>query len=432
MNYIQYLKNNAQVPEKLIPYYIQWVATWKTHIAAHPDAENQLQAFTRTLNTLYKPWQVKQAQNAVRHYIHYQDINKRTPKVGNELLLTNTQREKETSTQKLIAETLRILTLQQKARGTRKVYLNWIQRFLDYTLSTKPENLDSSHVREFLTYLAVESKIAAATQNQAFNAILFFYRNTLKKEITGLQDSIKSKIPKRLPVVLTRTEIETIFSRIPYPYILMVSIIYGGGLRLLECLSLRVKDIDMERNCISINAGKGNKDRLTLFPSALTHLLQQHLKIIKETYEKDREENRPGVWIRDSLRRKYPNADTSWKWFWLFPAKKESIDPETNTIRRFHIFPSTLQRIFKNAVDQSGTNKTASIHTLRHSFATHLLENGYDIRTIQELLGHADVQTTMIYTHIANKNKLGVISPFQELGLTPKIVTTIMQKDTPN
>ncbi len=426
MDYTQYLKIKARVPEKYIPFYNQWVVAWKTHIAAQPNAENLLQTFTRSLNTRFQPWQVQQAFKAVQHYMHYQDINKRNQSIEQDHQTpTDSMIKRESLDQELISETRCVLQLQHKSISTRKVYLNWIQRFLVHTQNTKPDDLDSSQVREFLTSLVIDSGVAAATQNQAFNAILYFYKNTLKKEISGLENTIRSKRPKRLPFVLTRMEIQKIFSTIQYPYILMVSIIYGGGLRLQECLSLRIKDIDIERNCISIIAGKGNKDRLTLFPASLAPLLLQHLKNIRTIYDQDRAENRLGVWLPNSLLRKYPSASTSWNWFWLFPAKKESIEPDSDTIRRFHIYPTTLQRIFKKAVDQSGVTKKASVHTLRHSFATHLLENGYDIRTIQEIMGHADVQTTMIYTHVANKNKLGVISPFQELNspANPTILT---------
>lgn len=196
----------------------------------------------------------------------------------------------------------------------------------------------------------------------------------------------------------------------------MASLIYGGGLRLQECLSLRIKDIDFLRNCLSIRAGKGNKDRETVLPEKLCEKLKRHLVHVRAVYEKDRKESIAGVSMPGALDKKYGNASTEWSWFWVFPSVTLAIDPFTHVVRRFHVYPTTLQKAFRQAVQEAGITKRASIHTLRHSFATHLIERGYDIRTIQELLGHSEVSTTMIYTHVATKNKLGVISPMDALS----------------
>ncbi|MDC7126036.1 MAG: integron integrase, partial [Spirochaetales bacterium] len=219
----------------------------------------------------------------------------------------------------------------------------------------------------------------------------------------------------RLPVVCTGNEIRKIFKYLNDPHLLMAQIIYGSGIRLNECLNLRIKDLDFERKSIHIYSGKGNKDRLTVLPEQIINRIKQHLSKIRKFYNEDRKNNIAGVMLPDALNQKYKNASKDWSWFWVFPAQRLSVDPYINIVRRFHIYPSTLQKAFKSAVEKSGISKNASIHTLRHSFATDLIERGYDIRTVQELLGHSNISTTMIYTHIAQKNKLGVKSPLDNL-----------------
>ncbi|MDC7235368.1 MAG: integron integrase, partial [Spirochaetales bacterium] len=263
----------------------------------------------------------------------------------------------------------------------------------------------------FLSYRSVEQGIAVRTQNLAFNALLFFYRNILEVEVRDLESSIRSKVPARLPVVLTRDEVDRIITHLPSQHKLMANLIYGGGLRLSECLSLRIKDVNKEKQTVHVIQGKGNKDRFTLLPSKLGPQLEEQITYSRNLYCADRRECRPGVSMPGSLQLKYPAADKEWKWFWLFPSRDFSADPYTAKMVRHHIHPSTLQRSFRTAVRLSGIEKRATVHTLRHSFATHLLESGYDIRTIQTLLGHASVETTMIYTHVAGKNRMGVISP---------------------
>jgi integron integrase len=261
----------------------------------------------------------------------------------------------------------------------------------------------------------VERKVAAATQKQAFNALLFLYRRVLGREVLGLETVIPSHIPRRLPVVLTKEEIRDVFRHLSGVHRLIAAVIYGGGLRLEECLCLRVKDVDFARNCLVIHAGKGDKDRETVLPERLACELQRHLLRVRALYDRDRRRALAGVWLPEALARKYAGAGKEWAWFWLFPSSKLSIDPESGIVRRFHLYPTTLQKAFQRAVARAGLVKRATVHTLRHSFATHLVEKGYDIRTIQELLGHADVSTTMIYTHVATKNKLGVASPLDSL-----------------
>jgi len=353
----------------------------------------------------HETWQVLQAKEAVRLYNYFKDMDK----------LKESQKDSSLSSpqiwQKIEEETINALRLRHRSYQTEKSYLGWLKSFSSYVVYKKPADVTQDDFKNFLTYLAVERKVSISTQKQAFNAILFVFRYVLDKEVQGLKDTIHSRIPPRLPVVLTRQEIFKIFEHLDGIYRLMAGIIYGGGLRLAECLMLRVKDIDFERSCLTVRSGKGDKDRQTLLPESLKNPLQKHLDAIHIIYQKDRKNDIEGVWLPSALERKYPNAGKEWGWFWVFPSYKLSVDPETKIIRRHHLYPSTIQKAFQKAVAKSGITKNATIHTLRHSFATHLLENGYDVRTIQELLGHANLQTTMIYTHIAQKNMLGVKSP---------------------
>ncbi len=326
---------------------------------------------------------------------------------------TSSSKEKWESIKKFLISTLRI---QHKSYRTEKTYIGWINRFANYLNYKNPKNLTHQDLKNFLTHLAINRGVSAATQNLAFNAVYFFYKNYLGITNVELQSAIRSKIPRKLPTVLSKTEISNIFINLDGIPKLMAQIIYGGGLRLTECLSLRIKDIDFARGCIIIRSGKGNKDRLTILPENLKEPLKKHITSIRTIYRKDRKNGLPGVQLPNGLDIKYKNASTEWGWFWVFPSYKLSQDPFTHTTKRYHTYPSTLQKAFKKAVKKAGIPKHATIHTLRHSFATHLIESGYDIRTIQELLGHTNVQTTMIYTHVAKKNKLGVRSPIETLN----------------
>jgi integron integrase len=247
------------------------------------------------------------------------------------------------------------------------------------------------------------------------NALIFLYRHVLEKDIGDKElNAVRAVYKRRLPVVLTVKEVHAIFDRLTGVHRLMAMLIYGCGLRLQEGLSLRIKDVDLEQNMVIIRSGKGDKDRRTVLPEAVKDDLIRHISESRALYEQDRKENMNGVYLPGALEKKYPNAGKEWSWFWVFPSKSLSVDPRTHTVRRHHMHPASLQKAFKTSVIESGLTKPASVHTLRHSFATHLLENGYDIRTIQELLGHRNLQTTMIYTHVASKNILGVRSPLDK------------------
>jgi integron integrase len=280
-----------------------------------------------------------------------------------------------------------------------------------------PYSLESRDVKDFMTYLAVERDVSVSTQNQAFNAILFLFRHILEKSIDNIGEAIRAKRTRRLPVVLSKKELENLLSHLSGINLLMAKVIYGCGLRLQECLQLRVKDIDFERSTITIRQSKGDKDRETVLPESIKKELGDYLEKVRAIHEKDRINNLPGVQIPNALERKYPNAGKEWGWFWAFPSYKLSIDPITKIIRRHHIYHGNLHRQIKEAGIRARIAKRVTVHTLRHSFATHLLESGYDIRTIQELLGHNDLRTTMVYTHVATTNRLGVKSPLDQKNI---------------
>jgi integron integrase len=309
----------------------------------------------------------------------------------------------------------RLMRLKHLSYRTEKSYLSWVFRLKSFVHEKDCATLTEQDLKNFLSFLAVERKVAAATQKLAFNALLFFYRHILAVDINGLGTVVPSRIARRLPVVLTKEELRKVFSHMEGSNLLMATIIYGSGMRLQECLSLRVKDVDFARGCLVIRGGKGNKDRETVLSERVGERLKRHLEQVRALFERDRRNSIAGVSLPGALDRKYRNAGEEWGWFWVFPSANLAIDPLTRVVRRHHLYTSTLQRAFRQAVRDSGIVKHATIHTLRHSFATHLIEKGYDIRTIQELLGHSDVSTTMIYTHVATKNKLGVTSPADSL-----------------
>jgi integron integrase len=258
-------------------------------------------------------------------------------------------------------------------------------------------------VEAFLTHLAVEGKVAAATQNQALSALLFLYREVLKQDLPWLNEVVRAKRPTRLPVVLTRREVARVLERMEGVHGLMARLLYGTGMRLMECVRLRVKDVDLERGEILVRDGKGAKDRVTMLPESLVEPLKAHLKARRRIHEEDGKKGMASVYLPDALERKYPNAAVDWGWQYVFVAGSYSVDPRGGAKRRHHMDEKLLQRAMKRAVQAAGLEKPATPHTLRHSFATHLLESSYDIRTVQELLGHADVSTTMIYTHVLNR-----------------------------
>ncbi len=294
---------------------------------------------------------------------------------------------------------------------TEKVYVDWIRRFILASGRRHPREMGSAEVELFLTRLATQANVSASTQNQALSALLFLYREVLGIELPWMENIRRAKRPERLPVVLTREEVTRLLARMEGTHYLMASLLYGAGLRLMECVRLRVQDVDFVRREIVVRHGKGGKDRVTVLPASLIDALQGQMTMARRVHERDLLAGFGEVWLPHALARKYPNAAREWIWQYVFPARARSIDPRTGATRRHHIDEKTLQRAVRVASVAAGIDKHATSHTLRHSFATHLLESGSDIRTIQELLGHADLSTTMIYTHVLNRGGAGVLSP---------------------
>jgi integron integrase len=299
---------------------------------------------------------------------------------------------------------------------TEKAYVAWIRRFILFHGKRHPDRLGAPEVTGYLSHLASNRHVSASTQNQAFSALLFLYREVLGRELAGLEEVPRARLPDRLPVVLAREEVGAVLRQMSGTPALMASLMYGAGLRLLECCRLRVKDLDFARQEILVHDGKGRKDRVTVLPARLAPRLREHVERVRRQHLADLEGHAGYVALPGALARKFPNANREWTWQWVFPAARIHTDLATGERRRHHLHESVLQRDFAAAVRAAKLTKTASCHTLRHSFATHLLETGYDIRTIQELLGHADVSTTMVYTHVLNRGGRGVRSPLDLLA----------------
>ena len=312
---------------------------------------------------------------------------------------------------KLLDQVRDVMRLKHYSLRTERTYCDWIARFIRFHQMRHPGEMREAEMSEFLTHLARSENVSASTQNQALSALLFLYKEVLKQEIGWLQNVERAKKSARLPIVLTRDEVHKLFSRLRGTARLMAGLLYGSGLRLMECVRLRVKDVDFGYARITVRDTKSGRDRVTPLPVNLAAPLQLHLSKVKLQHEQDLADGFGEVWLPDALARKYPRAAREWSWQFVFPSSRISIDPRTQVKRRHHIDESSLQQAVKMAVRSAGLTKPASCHTLRHCFATHLLENGYDIRTVQELLGHKDVSTTMIYTHVLNRPGIGVKSP---------------------
>lgn len=298
---------------------------------------------------------------------------------------------------------------------TEKAYCYWVARYIRFHGYRHPADMVEPEINEFLTHLAVKEQVSASTQTQALSALLFLYRNVVGYDIGEIDGLVRAKVTRRLPVVMTPDEVTQLLRELSREYRLIGSVLYGSGLRLMECLQLRVQDIDFAQSQITVRRAKGDKDRVTMLPNALKPQLRQHMELVRRLHERDLVDGYGRAPLPKSLARKYPNAATEWGWQWVFPQQSRWRDPRTGEQGRHHVHETLVQRAVKEATRRAGIPKRITCHTLRHSFATHLLESGYDIRTIQELLGHASVNTTMIYTHVLNKGGLGVRSPIDRL-----------------
>jgi len=298
---------------------------------------------------------------------------------------------------------------------TERVYCEWIKRYVRFHNYRHPSEMGAAEVEAFLSDLAVRRDVSASTQNQALAALLFLYKQVLKQDLPWLGEVVRAKKPSRLPVVLSIQEVQQVLGHLEGEVGLVTRLLYGAGLRLMEALRLRVKDVDFSRNELLIRDGKGQKDRITVLPVSVIEALRRHLSRVRVIHQQALADGGGDVYLPDALARKYPKAPWEWGWQYVFPAAGLSVDPRSGAVRRHHLDEKRVQRAFKRAVNTAGIAKLATPHTLRHSFATHLLESGQDIRTVQELLGHADVKTTMIYTHVLNRGGLAVLSPLDRL-----------------
>jgi integron integrase len=402
----RFLAGKASIKSQYIPFYLKWVSDCYGYLDQPSDSRltsEQKKQFLSQMAKNHEDWQVKQADAALRLYDYF--LSRELKRLGSGVPGAWKDLEEK------MGEALR---LRQRSLSTEKTYLTWLRSFRAFVKEKEPSELEGHDLQDFLSHLAVEKKISPSTQNQALNAVLFFYRHILEKKIDNELSAVRARHRRHLPVVLTFREVQTIFEHLAGTPRLMTMLTYGCGLRLKECLMLRIKDVNLEQNILMVRSGKGDQDRRTVLPETLKDDLIRHIGEVRVLYDQDRKENVSGVWLPGALDKKYPNAGKEWGWFWVFPSKSLSVDPRGLTVRRHHMHPGSLQKSFKVALGKAGIAKQASVHTLRHSFATHLLENGYDIRTVQELLGHKNLQTTMIYTHVTTKNILGVRSPLDK------------------
>jgi len=409
-----FFREQCGIPKKSVKFYQIWLNKFMENYkgSLNDISVNDLISFEKNLEHQgYEAWQLKQAQEAVRLYVEKflkKSISYEAPEKDEKQNENHPPVHSWHQAKLLFASRMR---LRHYAYNTEKTYQEWIRRFIQYTGLRSPLNAETKHVEKFLTYLAVERKVTSSTQNQAFNALLFLYREILGREFKDFRNTIRAKKSSRVPVVLTKKEIKKIVDCIPERLKLPLKLIYASGIRLTECVRLRVKDLDFGNHSLIVRSGKGDRDRVTLLPEFLHDSLKQHLKMVKETHENDLSKGYGAVFLPDALGKKYPEADREWVWQYVFPSANLSVDPRSGIVRRHHMGQQILQRAMRKAVKSAGVEKSASIHTLRHSFATHLLQAGYDIRTVQDLLGHKDVNTTMIYTHVLKYGPSGVKSP---------------------
>lgn len=404
--FIKYLEKQ-RVKENQLKYYESWVVHFSKFCIEHnhdPYSPQSLKTYSIYNERRYEPWQVDQAEQAVKYYLHWknmQNLDSRNEIVQNKQTLAN-----------YILETKRVLKIQGKAFSTEKSYITYIKQFFEFTKKDTFTDLD---IVQFISNIVVEGNVSKSTQNSALNALVFFFKYVLDQEVGDLSQSLRSAKRQSIPVYFTKEELKKIFNELESTALLMSQVIYGGGLRHSEAYRLRIQDIDFETSQLRIIAAKGDKDRLTVLPGKIIDDLKAHLDAVRLLYESDRNSNLPGVYLPDALDRKYPIAGKEWNWFWVFPSLSISLDPRSGLNRRHHIEKHFLGKALKKAMYAAGIQKRAKVHSLRHSFATHLLENGYDIRTLQTILGHADIRTTEIYTHTMKLNKNNVRSPMDDL-----------------
>lgn len=412
----EYLRSKSLVNEKYIPFYAHWASKFMLHSEdyGHLSQDLQIQKFLDYLRDQQNTsdWQVRQADNAVTLYINQFQTK------GNPSFPRSSKPASGSS--KIIEEMREALRIKHYAYRTELKYIEWAEDFYSYMKNIKKKkpdsNLGSSDVRDYLSHLALKRRVAASTQNQAFNALIFLFRHVLKVDLQGLNKAVRAKRGQKLPVVFTVEEVKKIFQCLKRENLLIMKVIYGAGLRLMELARLRVKDIDFGSRLIIVRNAKGDKDRSTLLPESVTPELKQHLENVKKIHEDDLSSGYGEVYLPNALARKYPNAAKQWHWQYVFPSSNLSVDPRSGKARRHHKSERAIRNAMSSALKQTGIAKHASVHTLRHSFATHLLMKGVNIRMIQQLLGHKNLETTMIYLHVMKELSGAPDSPLDSLS----------------
>lgn len=411
--YGEFLLRADLVREPFAAHFVRWVRWFLQYGGDSASLAERVDQFRARLEASgrWQDWQVDQAERAIRvyfvNYLKQTDWNKRPESRAMDPA-------GRVDTLAALAELRSRLRTKHYSYRTEATYADWARRFLAYAADCQKEprpEVRVETVRDYLAHLAIQKSVSAATQNQAFHAILFLCREVLQVDIEGMAAGVRAKMGDRLPVVLSVPETAQLLGTLSGTHQLMARVIYGGGLRISECLRLRVKDVDFENNLLFVRRGKGDKDRSTLLAEEVKEDLRAHLQEVRKTYEADRNAALDGVWMPDALDRKYPNASREWGWFWVFPSPTLAVDPRAGVVRRHHVGDTVLQKAVRDAALQLKFHKPVSVHTLRHSFATHLLLNGVDIRQIQEYLGHAQVETTMIYTHVVKDLRTPARSP---------------------
>ena len=417
----RFLSRLGTVPDNKSKFYIHWVQRFLK--SCNYQLENiNTERVSQYLDSLdaeenIADWQVKQAADAVILYVE-QYLKKPLQQItslAEDSGPNSIDQKGSLSWEHTMEEAKNLIRLRHYSLSTERIYLGWIARFKTYMQDHEPHLLEANDVKKYLTHLALHGRVSASTQSQAFNALLFLYRHILHMEIDDLASVVRAKRKVNLPTVLSRDEVKELLYFLNGQYLLMAQLMCGCGLRLMEYLRLRIKDVNFENDLLMVRSGKGEKDRTLTIPEKIKEELAKYVASVKEIHEQDVKIGYGEVSHPDALEKKYPGAAREWGWQWMFPAQKLSVDPRTGKVRRWHIHPAAIQRAVKEAVVKARLPKKVSCHTLRHSFATHLLEAGHNIRTIQELLGHKHVNTTMIYTHVIRKEPSEIRSPLDAL-----------------